>query len=152
MTYDDKVVLLGILTIIATLAAPFIYSAWNERNTLKLEGIAIIQYISNGGESPPNGFEVAKDSIGIVKFQHPEEVPAKEGYRFVGWLLDNDFYAIDAPRQNIAIGTERPLENTTFRYYAQWERKNPILYCQYTREELREQLKELGEQLSQIFQ
>jgi len=84
--------------------------------------IAIIYYYANGGQNPPSEFETVKDIYGAIEFNHPSEEPEKEGYYFIGWLLNNDIndHRIDRAGQLILFDTERPDRNSTLRYYAQW--------------------------------
>ena len=88
------------------------------------DGTATIYYYANGGINPPNRFTIEKDERGVIVFYHPDIEPTKEGYRFLGWLFENDSYnfEIDEAEQRIAFSTRRPLEHSTLIYFAQWER------------------------------
>jgi len=124
-------ILLGVLQLeLENPPSTYIRNFWSNilgREQPPALGVASIYYYANGGINAPNGFDVAKDSIGIVNFNHPRESenPTKFGYIFIGWLLNNDYnsHDIDLPRQSISIGTKRPYENSMLRYYAQWIRE-----------------------------
>jgi len=87
-------------------------------------GKATVYYYANGGFNAPEIFVVQKDSYGLIIFNHPIDIPTKRGYRFVGWLFenDNDNFCFDKPGDIIKFDTERPNSHSILKYHAQWER------------------------------
>jgi uncharacterized repeat protein (TIGR02543 family) len=88
--------------------------------------IATINYNANGGVGAPESHSVIKESDGGAFFSLSLDVPFKEGYRFTGWLFENDpvhldIYGIDPPGKSIGIGLN-PNNDETLTFYAQWEK------------------------------
>jgi len=85
-------------------------------------GTATIQYRANGGIGAPHSHTVRLDNQGVARFNLATALPARTGYVFLGWRLDNDTaFGIDSPGQQIAIGLN-PNRNETLTYFAQWQR------------------------------
>ena len=78
----------------------------------------VVSYDANGGISAPGDIVVVPFKKGLLQFKHPDFVPKREGYRFIGWLEGNDpvLHARTDPGDRIVLdgSSDRVV------YYAQW--------------------------------
>ena len=99
------------------------YAQWRADIPGPGHGDITIRYNANGGNGAPSSHTVTKDRNGIARFSLSLAIPTRNGYDFLGWLLENDSVnAIVSPGQSITInnsGGRTGIISQT--YYAQWK-------------------------------
>ncbi|MCL1863462.1 MAG: InlB B-repeat-containing protein, partial [Defluviitaleaceae bacterium] len=88
--------------------------------TVQVTRNVMIIYNANGGMDAPPNLTVTLDMSGVARFSHSVTRPFKEGYRFNGWLLNNDSrYPIQVHGGLSTINTNI-IDGDSFEFFAQW--------------------------------